>query len=294
VLLGKCLKGFLVQTQRNVRNEVELADVPELMKACPPLGSTPMPSLNAITMATLDAARVLMESGGKAKSVDDLVHMIAHGLGAESAELRIGYASLGLTISIGHSSITRMKKVGSIGVNQRLEQGLWQLAKRGLHERLEAEQVEDQLVQLVAATPHYRPWVMALGVGLACAAFGRLLGVDWRGTGPVFFAATVGQCVRQFALRYGLNVFVCTVLVSSLASLLASIGGHWAGSGTIGTAVIASVLLLVPGVPAVNALNDILEGYPTLGSARATSVMVVLLFIAAGLWIGPVVLNLWR
>ena len=271
-----------------------MGDLSKLVDSLQPPDSAPVPSLNAIAMATLDAARLLMESGGKAKSVDELVYLIAHGLGAESAELRIGYASLALTIGIGHSSITRMKKVGSIGVNQRLEQGLWQLANRGLQHRLDVEQVEHELVRLAAATPRYRGWITAVGVGLACAAFGRLLGVDWRGTGPVFFAATIGQCIRQTALKYRLNVFLCTVLVSCLASLIASAGGQWAGSGTIGTAVIASVLLLVPGVPAVNALSDILEGYPTLGSARAISVMVTLVFIAAGVWTGAAVLNLWR
>jgi uncharacterized membrane protein YjjP (DUF1212 family) len=258
------------------------------------LVNTPPPSLNALTMVVLDAARLLMESGGKAKTVDDFVHMLAHGLGAESAELRIGYASMALTVSIGHSSITRMKKVGPIGVNQRLEQGLWQLARRGLDESLIVEGVEDELLRLAATTPRYHPWVTAVGVGLACAAFGRLLGVDWRGSVPVFFAATVGQCIRQLALKCRLNVFICTVLVSSISSLLASVGGRWAGSRTIGTAVIASVLLLVPGVPAVNALNDILQGYPTLGSARAITVMMTLIFITAGLWIGPAVLNLGR
>ena len=258
------------------------------------LVNTPTPSLNALTMVILDAARLLMESGGKAKTVDDFVQILARGLGADSAELRIGYASMALTVSIGHSYITRMKKVGLIGVNQRLEQGLWQLARRGLHERLRLEQVEEELVRLAATTSRYGQWLTAGGVGLACAAFGRLLGVDWKGTLPVFFAATIGQCIRQFALKYHLNVFICTVLVSSVCSLLASLGGRWADSRAIGTAVIASVLLLVPGVPAVNALNDILEGYPTLGSARAITVMMTLIFITAGLWIGPAVLNLWR
>ena len=256
--------------------------------------NAPPPSLNALTMVILDAARLLMESGGKAKTIDDFVHVLARGLGAESAELRIGYASMALTVSIGHSSITRMKKVGSIGVNQRLEQGLWQLASRGLHERLMLERVEEELVRLATTTPRYGRWLIAGGVGLACAAFGRLLGVDWKGTVPVFFAATIGQCIRQYALKYRLNIFVCTVLVSSVCSFLASLGGRWAGSRAIGTAVIASVLLLVPGVPAVNALNDILEGYPTLGSARAIPVMMTLIFITAGLWIGPALLNLWH
>jgi uncharacterized membrane protein YjjP (DUF1212 family) len=55
--------------------------------------------------------------------------------------------------------------------------------------------------------------------------------------------------------------------------------------------MIASILLLVPGVPAVNAQSDILEGHPTLGSARAVTVVMILIFVAAGLWIGQILLG---
>ena len=47
--------------------------------------------------------------------------------------------------------------------------------------------------------------------------------------------------------------------------------------------MVASILLLVPGVPAVNAQTDILEGHPTLGSARLATVVMTLIFMAAGL-----------
>ena len=69
-----------------------------------------------------------------------------------------------------------------------------------------------------------------------------------------------------------MNVFLCTALVSFLGSLLAGLGARWVASDTLTTAMIGPVLMLVPGVPSVNAQNDILEGYPTLGSARAVVV----------------------
>jgi uncharacterized membrane protein YjjP (DUF1212 family) len=131
---------------------------------------------------------------------------------------------------------------------------------------------------------------MAVAVGLACAAFGRLLKVDWAGTGPVFLAACIGQFVRRDLLARHVNVFICATLVSFLSALLGGLGAHWAGSETVTTAMIASILLLVPGVPSVNAQNDILEGHPTLGSARAVTVAVLLIFVAAGLWFGQVLL----
>ena len=135
---------------------------------------------------------------------------------------------------------------------------------------------------------------MAVAVGLACAAFGRLLNVDWLGTGPVFVAATIGQFLRREMITRHVNVFICATLVSFLSSLLGGLGAHWAGSESVTNAMIASILLLVPGVPAVNAQSDILEGYPTLGSARVVSVGMILIFVAAGLWIGQMLMNHWQ
>ena len=249
------------------------------------------PALEPMAMVALDAGRMLMEAGASANSIDEIVAKVARGLGAERVDLRIGYASLAVTIGIGPNGITRMREVGHLGVNQRLDQELWHLAARVSRGALTTEQTRTELTRLATKTPRHSALLMAVAVGLACAAFGRLLKVDWPGTGPVFLAAASGQLVRRELLTRHVNVFICASLVSFLSSLLGGLGAHWAGSATVTTAMIASILLLVPGVPSVNALNDILEGHPTLGSARAVTVAVILIFVAAGLWLGQVLLS---
>jgi uncharacterized membrane protein YjjP (DUF1212 family) len=252
------------------------------------------PALEPIAMVALDAGRMLMEAGASANSIDGIVAKFARGLGADRVDLRIGYASLAITIGIGPSGITRMREVGYLGVNQRLDQELWRLAEQVSVGGLTTEQTRAELTRLATKTPRHSAWVMALAVGLACAAFGRLLGVDWPGTGPVFLAAAIGQFVRRELLTRHVNVFICATLVSFLSSLLGGLGARWAGSEKIDMAMIASILLLVPGIPSVNAQNDILEGHPTLGSARAVTVAVILIFAAAGLWFGQVLLASWH
>jgi uncharacterized membrane protein YjjP (DUF1212 family) len=249
------------------------------------------PALEPIAMVALDAGRMLMESGANAASIEAMVAKFAHGLGADRMDLRVGYASLAITIGIGPNGISRMRRVGHLGVNQRLEQRLWRLAERVGHGELTTAQARAELDGLAAKTPRYSAWVMALAVGLACAAFGRLLKVDWLGTGPVLVAATIGQFVRRELLGRHMNVFIGAALVSFLSSLLAGLGAHWAGSETVTTAMIAAILLLVPGIPAVNTLTDILDGHPTLGSARAVTVAVILIFVAAGLWFAQVLIG---
>jgi uncharacterized membrane protein YjjP (DUF1212 family) len=252
------------------------------------------PTLEPVATVALEAGKMLMEAGASAKSVERIVQMVAWGLGAEQVDLRIGYASLAVTIRVDEAGITRMRRIGDLGVNQRLIQELWDLGRRVSNGALTTEHARTELARLEKETPRHSPWVMALATGLACAAFGRLLGVDWQGTGPVFLASTAGQFLRHKFLRSRVNIFLCTAVVSLLSCALAGLGARWVGSETGATAMIASILLLIPGVPAVNALSDILEGHPTLGSARAVTVAVILIFIAAGLWIGNAWLNQWH
>ena len=229
---------------------------------------------------------MMMEAGANATSVNMIVQMLARGLGAERVDLRIGYASLAITVQIADAGVTQMRTVGILGVDQRLAQGLWGLAKRAAKHEVDVEQSRAELVRLANQTPHHPGWIVAAAVGLGCVAFGRLLGVDWPGSGSVFLAASVGQYIRSMMLRWHVNPFLTTGLTSFIASLLGGLGARLLGSATLIPAMIASILLPVPGVPAVNAQSDILEGHPTLGSARAVSVAMTLIFVAIGLWLG--------
>ncbi len=242
-------------------------------------------SLEEIAMLALEFGRLLMEAGASARSVEEIAAQVAVGLGAERMDLRVGYASLAITIGIGPDGITRMRKVGPLGVNQSLDHALRVAAAQIEQGSYTVAEARAELDRLVRACPRHPDWLVAASVGVACAAFGRLLGVDWWGVGPIFAAAALGQMVRrQLALR-NVNVFISATLVAFLASTVSGLGARWAGSQTVATSMASAVLLLVPGVPSLNAQNDILEGRPTLGSARAVWVAVILVFITAGLWL---------
>jgi uncharacterized membrane protein YjjP (DUF1212 family) len=255
---------------------------------------TPCPAaiaLEPIAMAALDAGRLLMESGASAAAVEQIVSTIASGLGAERVDLRVGYASLAITISIGGAGITRMRKVGQLGVNQRMDQAVRSLVEKVVREEIDVAGTRADLEQLASRTPRHSAALTAVAVGLACAAFGRLLGVDWAGTGPVLLAAVIGQFVRRELAERQVNLFILSLLVSFIGAVLGGLGARLAGSETVATVMVASILLLVPGVPALNAQNDILDGRPTLGSARAVWVLVVLVFMTVGLWLGQAILQ---
>lgn len=242
------------------------------------------PPLDAIAMVALDAGRLLMEAGASAANTERMIQQFAVGLGAERIEVRVGYASRSATVGIGGHSTSRMRRVGVLGVDQRRDQAVCGLGARVACGELTIEQTAGELDRIVQHTARHQPWVMAVAGGVGCAAFGRLLTADWPAFAPVLLAATISQALRRELLRVGGNGFLVSAIVAFVSATLAGLGARLCDSATTSTAMLASILHLVPGVPALNAQNDILDGHPTLGSARAVTVAMTLVFAAAGLW----------
>jgi hypothetical protein len=87
-------------------------------------------SLKEITDLALEFGRLSMEAGASAHHAEDIAARVALGLGAERVDMSIGYCSLAVTISFGHEAITRICKVGPVGVNERLHGALSAAAAR--------------------------------------------------------------------------------------------------------------------------------------------------------------------
>lgn len=248
--------------------------------------------LERIANMALRAGRVLMECGASVSVVNTGVGLIVRGFGIEEVSMRSGYASLEITVQGGGNTITRMMQVGRLGVNHRLDQAVRQLAVQVSQGGMSVDEVEAELGRLARETPRHRPEVVAVAVGIACASFGRLLGIDWLAFGPVLVAGAIGQYVRHHLLHRGVNVFVVAGFIAFLAATLGGIGSMLAGSGKVNLAMMASILLLVPGVPSTNAQTDIMDGFPTMGSARAVWVLMIMVFAAVGVWFAETLLGI--
>lgn len=242
-------------------------------------------ALEQTAMVALHAARLLMESGARAQVIRQCAEMMARGLGAERVAFRVGYASLSITLTHGLNSITRMVDVGRHGVNHRLDQALRRLAVRVARGEMTTAEAQQEINRLVVTVTRHPPWVEAVAVGIACAGFGRLLGVDWPGFAAVTIAAGIGQFLRHALVARRINGYVVAALIALAAATGGALLAQVLGSGTVRLALMASVLLLVPGVPALNAQIDIMEGSPTLGSARAVTVLVTMVFVTIGVWL---------
>ncbi|TCT40352.1 threonine/serine exporter family protein [Martelella mediterranea] len=233
-------------------------------------------------LTALDAGRILMETGAKSAVVRDGIERVARGLGARTVDIRVGFASISVTLGDDVVTSTHMTSVGHHGVNMRVNHKVREICAAAGKGGLSLEELRRRLSEAQLATEKHHRMLNVFAAGLACAAFGRLLGADAPAFVTTLLASMIGQYVRLQMLERHYNPFVVTAFVAFAAAFLSGVGAMFAGSSMIDTSMSAAVLMLVPGVPSMNAQTDIMEGFPTLGSARFVTVAMILVFITVG------------
>jgi uncharacterized membrane protein YjjP (DUF1212 family) len=207
---------------------------------------------------------------------------------------RIG-ESLGVTIRMTtfHKSViltaygderdhiyTEVVDIPALPVNFEYNSELSSLSWKAYDQRLPLEALREEYAR-VKARPKMSPgWILLL-VGLANASFCRLFGGDWCSTGIVFIATLAGFFTRQQMQRGHVNHFVVFTVSAFVASMCASTTLLFDTTAEI--AMATSVLFLIPGVPLINGVIDIVEGHSLTGASRLIQAFLLIICIAVGL-----------
>ena len=109
----------------------------------------------------------------------------------------------------------------------------------------------------------------------------ELFGGEWCAVGIVFTATLLGFYLKQRMQAKGFNHYVIFIASAFAASMYASVAMIFDTTSEI--AIATSVLYLIPGVPLINGVIDIVEGHVLNGIARLTSALMLIVCIAVGL-----------
>ena len=133
----------------------------------------------------------------------------------------------------------------------------------------------------IVESPLIHPLFVLILAGFANASFCRLFGGDWPSMGIVFFATVTGLFLKQQMTGAHINHYLTFIASAFVASLCASTALIFKTSSEI--ALATSVLFLVPGVPLINGVIDVVEGYVLTGFARLVEASLLIVCIATGL-----------
>lgn len=134
----------------------------------------------------------------------------------------------------------------------------------------------------IKSSPKMNKYLITFLVGLANAAFCRLFAGDWVAFAFVFIATIVGFFLRLQLQSKGVNHFIVFTVSAFVASFIASFTLFINGV-TSEIAIATSVLYLIPGVPLINGVIDVLEGHTLTGGSRLVQAFLLIVCIAVGL-----------
>ena len=200
-----------------------------------------------------------------------------------------------VTVSVWNTdrSQTEMaqRKTASCGIsfdlNTRLSQLSWEVADNRLGLPAAAEHFE-----CIKTTRPTGKWEVLILTSFANAAFCRLFGGDWFAMLIVLTSTLAGYRLKQIMLEDGRDVRL-TFLCASFFSASISAGGHVFNIGsTPELALGTSVLYLIPGVPYINSVSDLLYRHYLCAFSRFLDAVVLTACLSVGLCAGMLMLGL--
>lgn len=240
-------------------------------------------ALRDVIDLSLWAGQMLLQHGAESARIEETVHRMGTGLGADWLDILVSPNIIAATTVSGEEFRTKLRRVVAIGVNMDVIAEVNELSRQVTAGKLDRFQTRAELERIDALPRQYNRWLVVVMVGLACGAFSRLFGGDW----PVFFvttfASSAAMWTRQELNRQYFNSLLVVTGTAFVAGVIASTATLLNLSDKPQIALSAAVLLLVPGAALINAADDLLRGHLVIGITRGMTGLLIALGIALGL-----------
>lgn len=130
-------------------------------------------------------------------------------------------------------------------------------------------------------------------VGCANASFCRLFGGDWIAMGIVFVATVCGFFLKhEMIVKQNFNVQLSIVASSCLSAIISCSGYVFGWGATPDIALATSVLWLVPGIPFINAMSDLIYGHYVCCLSRFIQATITTISLSFGLCLALMVMQI--
>lgn len=242
----------------------------------------------------LRTGKLLIESLADTSRVLRNMKRVAAFLGLEEERLNI-YVNYNM-LMVNYGDYTKFCRCTGHGVNMWTLSAISHLSRRALTEEMTIDEYEHRLHAIATTRRQYSPWMVAVGGGFACGGFCIQFGCDW----PAFFYASIAAILasrfRMFLGKKGCNEYVNIGIAALLATIMAWLTSFlsinptlsqavpaWMVSSTPWHPLLACALFIVPGVPLINFVSDMLEGYIQIGITRAVKVLMMVTAMAFGI-----------
>jgi uncharacterized membrane protein YjjP (DUF1212 family) len=244
--------------------------------------------IEEVAHLALQVGRLLFENGADTAEVQDSVVRFAAAFGCE-AHLMVSYEALLLPLVAGGQFRTKVgSRVPAINVNMTAIADVSRLVGEVENGGREIAEIRAELENVEHQPPVYARWIVVIALGLTAASLARLFGGDWPTFGIVWLAGSVGMWLRQELGRRRFNLFFIPFAAALVSAVIGGVGVLLGVSGTPSLCLVAPGMIIVPGVPLVNGVQDMFKNHMSQGLARLGLGVLITLAIAFGLFVATV------
>lgn len=218
------------------------------------------------------------------------------GLESQFLHVYINYHVILVNYSDESTSYTRFRRCDRHAIDMAGITRVSHLTWDAIRYNYSLDEYQEKLDAIKKRPRYYTPWQVATAAGFACGGFCIQFGCDW----PAFFyaslAAILGFRLRMFLGAKGANTYICICVgafistivawLSSFLSLNASIASllpSFMLTNTPWHPLLACALFIVPGVPLINFVSDMLGGHIQTGLIRALNVFLMIVAMVFGI-----------
>ena len=241
-------------------------------------------SLDTLAHLTLQLGRILLLNGSDTDQVQVLVSRFAAAFGAD-ANLLVTYEAVLVTLTVGGDIRTKVGyRVPGMGVGLSAIEAVDRLVDDAEGRRLSLDEVQSVLDTIEHQPPAYPRWLVAVGLGITAASLSRLFGGDWLACVAAGLAGTTGTWLRLQLGRHHVNPVLVAFTVALLSGIVGGVATKFGTTATPALSLVAPAMILVPGVPLINGILDMIRNHVTVGMSRLGFASLVVLAIAFGIF----------
>lgn len=207
------------------------------------------------------------------------------GLPDEKLHIYIQYNMLMVNLSDNEHSFSKFQRCDKHGINMTTISLVSKLSWKAIREDYSIEQYAEELEQIASRPRNYKPWQVAVGTGFACGGFCIQFGCDWVAFFYASIAAAIGMRLKGLLVEKGINVYMSIAISAFVSTILAwasiFLPANW--TSTPLHPLLACALFIVPGVPLINFVDDMLDNYIQVGLTRAINTFLMLVAMSFGI-----------
>ena len=241
----------------------------------------------------LNTGCLLLESLADTSRVLRNMKRVAAFLGFHEKNLHISinYDIILANLSDEYHSFTKFRHCEGHSVNLWAIMKVSKLTWNCIRDDYSLERYEEELAAIRNHKRNYTPWQVAIGGGFACGVFCIQFGCDWTAFFYASIAAILGFRLRMWLGAKKMNAYVSIAVAAFVSTILAwgfmllstHTGVGWLRSDTPYHPFMACALYIVPGVPLINFVSDMLTSHVKTGIIRAVNTLLMVLAMAFGI-----------